>query len=301
VLQSLVLKKLVLIRTLFWLGILAQAQVYTPMLSTTNHWYLTSCFDGCLQDYYFAVDDTLVNGMNHKILDGYHYISRTFLLREEVTEKKVFLTKISPNRIDEYLLYDFSLEEGDEFEMKNPITPFVSNGGLYILDSIRMKPIFENTSRKHFYFSPHPVNTQTVEFPVWVEGSGSLSMINAPGGTPDFMGAGFLQCHFKDDEVFYRVFAEDESCDVNILSVSNFPEPKTTPQIANVNDGIWVRFDHTLNLHSLSILNLQGQLLQQIQMQDIYEFFIPLHHFSRGIYVLFWEQSNKRGAIKFLY
>lgn len=286
------MKKIALILNLIFLTVYSWGQEYTPLLSNSNLWYLTTCYEGCIQDYYHAVDDTIVDGMNHKILDGYHYISRTFLLREIVAEKKIFLTKISPNRIDEYLLYDFSLEEGDEFEMINPITPFLQNGGLYTLDSIRMKEVFANTSRKHFYFSPHPNNKQSVEFPIWVEGSGSLSIINAPGGTPNFQGAGHLQCHYKDNEVFYRYFAEDEICDVNFLQLNPATELVQKPQIIRSDDGIWVKYESIDYLTSITIFNLQGQILLQLPLPKKNEFYIPLHHFAKGIYLLQFKGTN---------
>lgn len=273
------------------------AQQYNPLLNSENHWYLTSCYFGCLQDYYYAVDDTIVNGLPHKILDGYHYISRTFLLREEVSQKKVFLTKISPNRIDEYLLYDFNLEEGDSFEMINPISPFVQNGGLYILDSIRSKLVFDTTSRKHFYFSPHPENTSSMESPVWVEGTGSLSMINAPGGTPDFLGAGRLQCHYKNDDVFYRFFFNDSICNVNFLNLPQTTTVKNTPQIIRYSDGIKVLYKNQLKNETIQVLHSNGQLLKQLPFPKSDMFYIPLLELPRGIYLLVFKSHDSPNEV----
>ena len=87
--------------TLLFYTLSLQSQNYTPLLDQTNKWYVTTCYSGCITDSYYTDGDTLVNNQMHKILDGYHYISRTFLLREDVNEKKVYLTKISGNRKDE--------------------------------------------------------------------------------------------------------------------------------------------------------------------------------------------------------
>ena len=202
-------------------------QAYVPLLDTQNEWHFTSCYEGCITDVYYTSGDTLVNNKTHKILDGYHYISRTFLLHENVEEKKVSLTRISPNRIDEYLLYDFGLEEGDTFEMKNPITPFPEEGGLFILDSIRNTIIWPGTTRKHFYFSPHETNLISTQNVIWVEGVGSLSMINAPGGHPDINEVGLLNCFFKNAELFYsNLTPEVTVCEPTILSLSENKEPK---------------------------------------------------------------------------
>lgn len=59
-------------------GLQSQAQEYVPMLNGTNEWKVTNCFFGCITDTYFTDGDTLVDGLNYKILDGYHYISRSF-------------------------------------------------------------------------------------------------------------------------------------------------------------------------------------------------------------------------------
>ena len=56
-------------------------QDYKPLLDNTNEWHVTNCYFGCLTDVYFTDGDTLVEGNNYKVLDGFHYISRSFLLR----------------------------------------------------------------------------------------------------------------------------------------------------------------------------------------------------------------------------
>ena len=90
----------ILIFTLLFTALNLQSQNYTPLLNETNRWYVTTCYNGCITDSYFTNGDTLVNNKMHKILYGYHYISRTFLLHENIEEKKVYLTKISVNRKD---------------------------------------------------------------------------------------------------------------------------------------------------------------------------------------------------------
>ena len=76
---------------LLFLSNLAVCQEYTPLLDTYNQWSVRYCFSGCSTDVYYTNGDTIVDAMNYKVLDGYHFISRGFLLREDVTEKKVYL------------------------------------------------------------------------------------------------------------------------------------------------------------------------------------------------------------------
>jgi hypothetical protein len=144
------------------------AQQYEPLLAESNEWHLTTCYNGCITDVYIAHDDTIVGGLDYKILSGYHYLSRTFLLREDITEKKVYLMKVNPSKNDEYLLYDFSLNAGDSIEMNNPISPFPDNGGWFLLDSIVSKVIADGNSYRHFYFTPTPSNSISSLPAVWV-------------------------------------------------------------------------------------------------------------------------------------
>lgn len=197
---------------IFFIYISSHCQTYKPLLDNSNQWNFTTCNFGCLTDIYYTDGDTIVNNLNYKILDGFHFISRTFLLRESVADKKVFLTKINENSISEYLLYDFSLQEGDFMEMTNPISPFPLHGGQFVLDSIRTKPLLNNVGYKHFYFSPSSTN-QVSNYPVvWVEGIGSKSLINAPGGFPDSNGVGELSCFFKNQNLVYTQSQNNVDC-----------------------------------------------------------------------------------------
>lgn len=129
------------------------AQDYKPLLDDYNEWQVTHCYYGCLTDAYYTDGDTIVDGMNYKILDGYHFISRTFLLREELVAKTVYLKFLQASGNEEYLLYDFSLNVGDSIETKNPISPFPTNGGYYKVDSIISSPLVDGNHYRHFYLS----------------------------------------------------------------------------------------------------------------------------------------------------
>lgn len=196
------------------------SQTYTPLLDNLDEWHFTTCYYGCHTDVYYTDGDTLVDGKTYKILDGFHFISRTFLLREDIQDKKVFLNLVSPGNNQEYLLYDFSLKVGDSMHMLNPITPFPNDGGFFQLDSIVGKPLVNGNIYDFFYFSPTPSNSTSNWNAVWVEGIGSLSIITAPGGNPDFFGVGELSCFFKENELFYTNLEVVEEC-VSVLSVSN--------------------------------------------------------------------------------
>src|SRR5690606_14334328 len=206
----------------FFSGIFLFAQSYVPLIDQLNEWQFTTCNFGCITDVYFTDGDTVVNGKTYKVLDGYHYINRNLLLRENTAEKKVYLTITEPQYIEDVLLYDFSLEVGDTIEMLNPITPFPPNGGYFLLDSIKLLPLADGNPYRHFYFSPTPSNSISVHNAIWVEGVGSLSLINAPGGHPNINEVGHLSCSFNNMELRYSNLDSINACVPAYLSVNDY-------------------------------------------------------------------------------
>lgn len=259
------------------------SQQYEPMLAESNEWHFTSCFNGCITDVYITHDDTLVDGLSYKILDGYHYISRTFLLREDVIEKKVYLLKITPTKNEEYLLYDFSLVVGDSIEMSNPISPFPSNGGWFILDSIPQNVIANGSSYRHFYFSPTLSNTISAAPAVWVESVGSLSLVNGPSGEPDINNAGHVSCLFKNGEIRYRQLDSISDCaDQFSLGVASSEVAFCSIQSNLITNKILVKNEATKA--NLSVFNVNGRLVKSIYI-GMGETHVPVD-LPNGMYIL---------------
>ncbi len=250
----------------FFKSFSVNAQAYEPLLGTLNEWHITSCFGGCNTSTYYTDGDTIVDGKNCKILDGFHYISRTFLLREDILERKVYLLTISPTKTSEFLLYDFSLEVGDSMELLNPVSPYPLLAGYYVLDSIVSRPLEDLQLYRHFYLSPVNSNTQTNENPVWVESVGSLSLINGPGSTPDFNGGGELSCYFKDGESRYLNMDSIQSCyQEHFLSLPElpietpfllYPNP-STQSFSIVSTNIDASYIQVVDIKGDEILNLE--------------------------------------------
>lgn len=276
-------QKLLLLVYLFF-GISVFSQGYKPLLDNVNEWHFTSCYFGCLTDVYYTNGDTLVDGKNYKILDGYHYISRTFLIREDVASKKVFLNIVSQGFSEEFLLYDFSLSEGDIFNMQNPISPFPQDGGPFILDSIVELPLVDGNNYRHFYFSPAPGNTTSTENAVWVEGVGSLSLINAPGGHPDINNVGHLSCFFKNTEPFYANLDSIDDCIPVFLGTKKHNLEKVIVSKQNNNNNCIL--SNTQEVKSVTVFDLSGKMLDKITNNGNNSITVDLSKYQNGLYIL---------------
>tara|TARA_B110000858_G_scaffold94537_1_gene108956 strand:- start:193 stop:723 length:531 start_codon:yes stop_codon:yes gene_type:complete len=110
----------------------------------------------------------------------------------------------------EVLLYDFDLQKGDSINISNPISPFITNPGYYVVDSLELLQLQDGLYYEVFYLSSLSQNIN--ESAIWVEGIGSLSLINAPGGTPEVSGPGKLSCYFKSGNLVYSQLDSINTC-----------------------------------------------------------------------------------------
>ena len=286
---------------LLFLSNLAVCQEYTPLLDTYNQWSVRYCFSGCSTDVYYTNGDTIVDAMNFKVLDGYHFISRGFLLREDVTEKKVYLKTILPSGIRDYLLYDFSLEVGDSIDIKNPASPFIEDAGYYKVDAITLLPLVDSNLYRHFYLSPAASNTISENDAIWVEGVGSLSLINAPGGDPNVNSVGRVACTFKDGVSFYGDLDIIEDCEDIILNIPLNQIPTNNSKV--ISSGIINEF-FVINIEpfiTLDVYNLKGQLLQHINLNHQNTLPLNLSSYKASMYlVVLKSQDTAHQVLKVL-
>ena len=267
------------------------SQEYKPLIDNINEWHFTTCYFGCLTDVYYTDGDTVVNGVTHKVLDGYHFISRTFLLREEIENRKVYLTLATESDITEYLLYDFTLAEGDEIDMINPISPFPQNAGAFVLDSIRMKELADLNEYRHFYFSPTPTNTISLDESVWVEGVGSLSLINAPGGHPDINDVGSLSCFFKDTELFYSNLDSIDTCEPLHLGLTMPKDILNEVKLISTSESFTII--NTDNVIKVTIYGLSGKKINSVfNIHKESSIKLKNSSLSKGVYIIIVNTVN---------
>jgi hypothetical protein len=262
-------------------------QDYKPLLDNYNEWHVTTCFFGCLTDKYFTAGDTIVGATDYKVLDGYHYISRTFLLREELLDRKVYMNIVSPSGNNEYLLYNFSMIVGDSIDMKNPITPFPENAGYYRLDSIIPRPLADGEDYRHFYLSPALSNTISNTNAIWVEGAGSLSLINAPSGDPDINGAGSLSCSFKNSIPFYRNLDSIASCEpLIVLGLNEFNDQLSEVQVNTLVTDKYCHLTNVQNARFIDVYDLNGRRLIDHSNNGKREVSLDFSNLKSGVYIL---------------
>jgi len=242
---------------------LVYSQTYQQMLDHESEWHLTSCFSGCVNDVYYTDGDTVFNENIYKVLNGYHYISRTFWLREDIVNKKVFISTLNGSKRNEDLLYDFSLEPGDSIQINNPLSPFPESPGFFTLDSIISKQLLNGSYYRFFYLSPNSSSSST-ENPVWIEGIGSLSLINAPGGAPDVNETGKVSCYFKEGALIYSQLDSVQSC---LPIYLNTIEEEPTGDVVKVyptscNDILYITSNYD-EINNIEIYDMTGALKLQ--------------------------------------
>jgi hypothetical protein len=279
------MKKLLYIFT-FFICIPIWGQPYKPLLDNYNEWHFTTCYFGCLTDVYYTNGDTIVNGKNHKVLDGFHYISRTFLLYEELITKKVYLTYVEPPGTTEYLLYDFSLTVGDSIDMKNPISPFPTEAGYYRLDSIISRPLVDGNEYRHFYLSPSESNTISTTNATWIEGLGSLSIINAPSGYPDINEVGSLSCFFKNGELFYSNLDSIDGCEPIILGLNNNNQTLDEVGVSTLISNSYCNVYNASNVRIVDVYDLNGRRLESLSNNGNKSIDLDFSRYKSGIYII---------------
>ncbi|UKN00637.1 T9SS type A sorting domain-containing protein [Paracrocinitomix mangrovi] len=250
------------------IGLSATAQNYRPLLKHFNEWHVVTCNNGCTEDVYFTDKDTLINGDHFHVLDGYHYISRTFLLREDTNDRQVFLYKIWDDKnSQEFLIYDFSLAVGDSVEIHNPISPLPSDPGYFRLDSTEWITLDDGEDYKFFYLTALNPGQAGTNNTIWVEGIGSLSLINTPGSMPLYDGAGNLSCFFNQLTLHYSdTDSIPNGCvqvntDLGLLDAIADEHFKIYPNPANKQ--IQIELNTTLKPSFIKLVDSRGKIVYQ--------------------------------------
>lgn len=234
------------------------SQAYDNLLSNESHWYVSSCGAFCVTDHYYAKGDTTINGKIYTFLNKYHY-NKNMMLREDTAQRKIYFIAVGSSK--ETLLYDFSLTPGDSMEIENPISPLPPNAGWHTLDSIKLITLLDGVHRAFYLSENNGSNTAT-----WIEGIGSLALINTPSSERDLNGAGDLTCFYKDGVKVYEADTlPTGECDTTLMVGINAKEIESN--IASVypipaKNAVNIKVDIlTTDRWNLEVYDVNGKLI----------------------------------------
>jgi hypothetical protein len=279
-------KQLILLFVLCLSFHIGTAQPYISLIGETNQWRTVSCLNGCVTDVYYTAGDTLVDGNVYRILDGFHYIQGDFLMREDVQEKVVYMKLLGGHSIiDEFPLYDFSIDVGDTVSVYNPRGPLPENGGEFVLDSIVLRPL-ENDDHRFFYLHAVAPSISLSEVTVWVEGIGSLSLINTPGASPTE--SDHLGCAFKNGQLLYSDTDSIYSC--GALSIAETSKKSSLKAYPNPTSGLVnLSYSGDYTPQSINLISLEGKQIESYTWKEQ----LDLTHIPTGFYFIQIEYKEE--------
>lgn len=262
--------------TLFCLlSLYSRGQDYIPLLND-NSWYVH--FTGFLADHdvqwthpveEITINDTIYTHYqeNYSISEFGPPVENHYYIREDIEEKRVY------TRVDsqEHLLYDFSLEVGDEVS-------FVVDGEFPYTYAVVAKDSFAvDTGRKRVRLFLE--DTGELGSPVWeewIEGIGSRDhpLRNFEHITPDINFQ--VLCNHYGDEMPYSVneyLGEPFTCP----EPTSEPEPWPDDYIPLINDNYWY-------VNSMMFTNMDSFWVQPVEEVTINE--TAYTHYQESIMVI---------------
>jgi len=271
---------------------ISYSQAYIPMLTHESEWHVTTCNSGCMTDKYYTIGDTLINGLHYHFLDKYHY-NKNFVIREDTSSRKIYMRLLAdPPPAKEYLLYDFSLQVGDTTSVQNPGSPYPKFAGTFKVDSIVSRPLV-NSPHRYFYLHAEDTLAANSKNTIWVEGIGSLCLINTPGAMPQINGAGHLSCFFNNNVNEYSQLDSITDCiSIYPLAVNELKTNSNYTISQNFNDNTVNIFTKQEDIESLKIYSTDGKLEYQKNHSGA-QTTIHINSFSKGLLLL--KIENKPG------
>jgi hypothetical protein len=268
------------------------AQAYIPMLDGYSEWHVTNCYFGCNTDKYYTIGDTVINLKHYTFLDKFHY-NKNFLIREDTSSRKVYMRLLADTGAPkEYLLYDFSAQVNDTVSIQNPGSPYPKYAGSFVVDSVILKPLLTK-SHRHFYLHSLDTITSVTKNTIWVEGIGSLCLINTPGASPQINEVGRLSCFFHNGINTYAQLDSITDCiPVYPLGVEDIFTPRYFKVSQDFNSQqVFIKALQENSGLKIYIYNTAGQL-QFFAEDKRKEIVIPTGRFSGGLLLLKLETDK---------
>lgn len=272
------------------------AQDFIPMLQVGNEWNVDIHYDPFKGDPSVVTRELTLGDL--VLINGIEY--RQTLVSENVScllrEDNGFVYKYSESLQEEYLLFDFTMEEGDVFNVTESayggfpyfsscVSPdllsWVYESELHVANvdyvdiagQIRKVISFEEFSAVGYYY--------------WIEGIGNWTGFDLMAETVDISGFTIVACFTTDGETHFLFGAT--SCD-NTLGVSEtdkaqpvlYPNPVTNISI--------LHFPEESRIDTIKIFDVSGKLVKQESISQNY-FAIDAMQYASGLY--FYQGSSE--------
>lgn len=266
---------------------------YIPLLDTGKVWYTVQGIEfGGFESMNITPDYENVFTANDTV---YYSIDGFVIVREDTAEQKVYnryFSDYNTPSAPEYLIYDFSLNEGDSIYF-NELTNICSGIGWYTVDSVRIKTFF-GTDRKIYY-----LNEKAQKSPytiIWIEGIGSLAGIQYYNSFPmiyDWQ-CGELTCCYLNNELLYQsYYGELYGCSFEYLDINEcnnfdvkiYPNPVSCISKLEFNNP-------DAGIFTLYIYDFTGKLINIETTSNAY-FLIEKNTNSKGLYFCKLFTDNK--------
>ena len=230
-------------------------------------------------DYYYFDGDSIIGTHSYKKMFScndllHENCSYEGLLREE-NQKTYFRT----NSGTEFLIYDFSLEEGMSFEF---IHPFLQDTFMLSVQEVDFVEI-TGTQKKRIQLTGCGADT-------WIEGIGHLDGILYPidycllGNLP------YLLCYYENNELIYKnpEYSEcyyDNTTAIQTIAIYDceiYPNP--------IDDILTISVSNN-TISRIEILDITGKIVYSQGYKDRN---INISSFSKGLYLLKVYDTNKQ-------
>ena len=280
------------------MSMLARGQEYVPLLKENHLWSVSD-------EKYTITGDTIINEKHyqkvffHKSLPDFDPNSLLYLaaIREDTVEKKVWL--LWSGYDEEFLLYDFSLNVGNEFIVKSPFYSY--NGPEYLHNPVteRKMVVSKKSTQEINGFTRRVLKVNSPDFPDfyenWIEGIGSNhGLIYAGVMAEVVMDAPYpyLLCFHENDVLVYQ---DDDPW--GIYSDTCYAEPvtninefgshtsKVTAFPTIFTDNITIRIEEPIQF--IMFYDGLGRLINRTEItNDQQEKIILTSDWPKGLYIL---------------
>ncbi len=315
------MKKVKLIILTLLTTVVLYGQDYLPVINKNSIWSV-------LNEKYTLLGDTVINNVDyqkiyyHKGIEEFNQDELTYLcgIREDTETGKVWL--IWKDHEEEFLLYDFSLNIDDVFDVKGPEysnnsePEYIEGYGEWrqvVVSDIFHKEI-DGISRK--ILKVHGSEQDgTFLYEYWIEGIGSTKGLIYGGITSEMVGGGqypLLVCLHKDEELIYEY-------DPDYLGDPIFPDtfedcfgeaPVNVSEISEEKVKVTVYptvFDHKITIKSkvpinnIKVFDHRGSLVYEKRNTGLFhQITLDTTDWKAGFYLLITNNMSKSTSFKII-